>query len=189
MMTCTILLVDDDPVVRTLLQKRLLNNGYDVTTAVDGNEALNLLRSSHYQVVITDLIMPGGIDGIDLLEEVKKLYSDTEVILITGHNSIEKAVEAMKKGAVDYLEKPVNIDELFLRLDKIEQISSLVRNAGDLRDAMDTSLHSAAETIQQLELTAFELRCKIETIESIVCDTSIGDDRKKLQLISDTLKA
>ncbi len=171
MSQCNILLVDDDPVVRTLLQKRLLAAGYHVTIASNGNQAITELKKKQFDIIITDLIMPGGIDGIALLQWAKKEHNSTEVILITGHSSIGKAVEAMQKGATDYLEKPINIDELFLRLDKIYQLKSLVRNAGDIREAMDTTIMSAADTIQHLEIEIFELRNNIESIKSIFRDT------------------
>lgn len=188
MEACTILLVDDDPVVRTLLYKRLLNNGYAVTIAANGVEAMEILNKLHFDIIISDLIMPGGIDGINLLQKVKEQWSSTDVILITGHSSIGKAVEAMKKGATDYLEKPINIDELFLRLDKINQIQSLVKNAGDLREAIDTTILSAADTIQNLEITAFDQRRIIEQIDSIVCNEDYSD-HEKILLISKLLES
>ena len=74
------------------------------------------------------------------------------MIVITAHSSVDTAVDAMKKGAVDYLEKPVNFDELFLRLEKISEVKALMKNAGDLREAMDVTESSAAQTIQNLEI-------------------------------------
>ena len=84
----------------------------------------------------------------------------------------------MKKGAVDYLEKPVNFDELFLRLDKIAQLRSLVRNADDLRNAMDVTESSAAQTIQDLEIAAAGLQLKLDQIDDILHKSSLSDDEK-----------
>jgi DNA-binding NtrC family response regulator len=79
-------------------------------------------------------------------------------------------VDAMKKGAVDYLEKPINFDELFLRLEKIAAVKALVKNAGDLREAMNVTEHSAAQTIQNLEMiNAMQLRM-LDRLEQILAD-------------------
>ena len=119
MNTMTILVADDDPVIRKLFNKRISDAGYEVMVAADGAEAAKLLDAMPFDVVITDLVMPGEIGGIELLKIAKGKSADIEVIVITAHSSVDTAVDAMKKGAVDYLEKPVNFDELFLRLEKI----------------------------------------------------------------------
>lgn len=167
-MTMSILVADDDPVIRRLFEKRLQNEGYAVTVAIDGVDAARNLGRSHFDVVITDLVMPGDVGGIELLQIAKEKDIQTEVIVITAHSSIDTAVDAMKKGAVDYLEKPVNFDELFLRLDKISQLKDLVRNADDLRNAMDVTESSAAQTIQDLEIAAAGFQLKLDQIEDIL---------------------
>jgi DNA-binding NtrC family response regulator len=174
-MSMSILVADDDPVIRRLLEKRLEDGGYTVMIAVDGMEAAAKLASSHFDVVITDLVMPGDIGGIELLQIAKDKDIMTEVIVITAHSSIDTAVDAMKKGAVDYLEKPVNFDELFLRLEKIAQLKSLVRNADDLRNAMDVTESSAAQTIQNLEITAADLQLKIDQIDTLLRDSQLNE--------------
>jgi DNA-binding NtrC family response regulator len=177
-MSMSILVADDDPVIRRLLEKRLEDGGYTVTVAVDGMEAAEKLAASHFDVVITDLVMPGDIGGIELLQIAKDKDIMTEVIVITAHSSIDTAVDAMKKGAVDYLEKPVNFDELFLRLEKIAQLKSLVRNADDLRNAMDVTESSAAQTIQNLEIAAADLQLKIDKIITLLQDPKLNGDDK-----------
>jgi len=114
MKNMTILVVDDDPVIRKMLEKRLEKAGYAVLIAEDGYQAEKILPQQHVDVVLTDLMMPGTIGGIEVLEIAKSLNPSIEVILITAHSSIDTAVAAMKKGAADYLEKPINFDELFL---------------------------------------------------------------------------
>ncbi len=187
-MSMSILVADDDPVIRRLFEKRLQNEGYTVTVAVDGIEAARDLDRSHFDVIITDLVMPGDIGGIELLEIAKERDVLTEVIVITAHSSIDTAVDAMKKGAVDYLEKPVNFDELFLRLDKIAQLRSLVRNADDLRNAMDVTESSAAQTIQNLEITAAGFQLKLDRIDDALRESNIADYEKinkALQVINE----
>ncbi|HHB77548.1 MAG TPA: sigma-54-dependent Fis family transcriptional regulator [Desulfobulbus sp.] len=181
-MSMSILIADDDPVIRRLFEKRLRDQEYNVRVAVDGVEAAGLLAHSHFDVVITDLVMPGDIGGIELLQIAKDKDPLTEVIVITAHSSIDTAVDAMKKGAVDYLEKPVNFDELFLRLEKIAQLKSLVRSADDLRNAMDITESSAAKTIQNLEITAADLQLKLDTIDDVLKTDTLPDDRKIKQI-------
>ena len=170
MNTMRILVADDDPVILKLLEKRLGREGYDVVVATDGTEAARLLDAMPFDVVITDLIMPGAIGGIELLQLAKEKSIEIQVIVITAHSSVDTAVDAMKKGAVDYLEKPVNFDELFLRLEKISEIKALMKNAGDLREAMNVTESSAAQTIQNLEMINTNLSMQLEKLETILSD-------------------
>ena len=106
-----VLVVDDDQDMRTLLRDVLEDHGYKVTLAPNGQEALKSLREGEYPVVLTDLRMK-GIQGIELLAEIKRSFPDTNVILMTAFGSVETALEAMKQGASDYLMKPVKNDDL-----------------------------------------------------------------------------
>lgn len=173
MKNMTILVVDDDPVIRRMLEKRLEKEGYEVLLAEDGYQARKMLPQQHIDVVLTDLMMPGTIGGLEVLDIAKNLNANIEVILITAHSSIDTAVEAMKKGAADYLEKPINFDELFLRLEKIANVQSIMRNAMDLSLAMDTTESAASETIQNLEMRSAELQSRMDTIEAILRDEQI----------------
>ncbi len=171
MNTMTILVADDDPVIRKLFKSRISDGGYEVTVAADGTEAAELLNTLSFDVVITDLVMPGEIDGIELLKKAKEKSRDIAVIVITAHSSVDTAVDAMKKGAEDYLEKPINFDELFLRLEKIAEVKSLMKSAGDLREAMNVTESSAAQTIQNLELLNSTLSLQLEQVEEILNDS------------------
>jgi DNA-binding NtrC family response regulator len=162
-----ILVVDDDAVTRSLLTKRLTKESYDVETAEDGAKALDLIDQRSYDVILTDLMMP-QVDGIGVLEAAKKISIKTEVILITAHASLANAIEAMKKGAADYLQKPINMDELILRLQKIRHTKTLIKNAADLREAMDVTEKNSAETIQRLELMVNELETRLNRIAHIL---------------------
>ena len=106
-----VLVVDDDHDMRTLLRDVLEDHGYKVTLAQNGQEALKHLREGEYPVVLTDLRMK-GIQGIELLAEIKRSFPDTNVILMTAFGTVETALEAMKQGASDYLMKPVKNDDL-----------------------------------------------------------------------------
>lgn len=170
MNSMTVLVADDDPVIRKLIEKRLGKAGYKVTVVADGTEATQLLETTPFDVVITDLVMPGDIGGIELLQIAKEKSVDIEVIVITAHSSVDTAVDAMKRGAVDYLEKPINFDELLLRLEKIAEVKALMKNAGDLREAMNVTETSAAQTIQDLEIVTSTQQQLLDTLEGILAD-------------------
>ncbi|HEY4188737.1 MAG TPA: sigma-54 dependent transcriptional regulator [Polyangia bacterium] len=102
-----LLVVDDEEGVRTFLADALVEAGNSVAQAADGEAALALLAKMSFHVVLTDLRMP-TVDGMALLHTIRRDYPDTEVIVLTAHGSIENAVEAMKQGAFDYLEKPIS---------------------------------------------------------------------------------
>ncbi len=183
MQNMSILVVDDDPVIRRLLQQRLKRENYKVILAKDGYEATRQLDEHHIDVILTDLMMPGDIGGIEVLEIAKGYNSAIEVILITAHSSVDTAVEAMKKGAADYLEKPINFDELFLRLGKIATMFSIIRSASDLRQAMDVTEQAAGQTIQELEIYSAKQQQILDDIESILGDeTMTYDDRVEIAL-------
>src|SRR3972149_6628042 len=96
-----ILIVDDEPSMREFLEIMLTREGYKVATASDGKDALNMLNKQMYDVIISDIQMP-GMGGLELLKSIKDLSPDTEDIMITAYASTETAVEAMKEGAYDY---------------------------------------------------------------------------------------
>jgi len=101
----TILVVDDEPELCLALSKLLRRNGYQVLTAGNGEEGLEVLRRHEVHLVLSDLVMP-KVDGLDLLKAAQVVSPGTEVVIITGHGTIETAVGAMKRGAYDFLEKP-----------------------------------------------------------------------------------
>lgn len=172
-----ILAVDDDPFTLKMLDKKLTKEGYDIETASDGVEAGKLISQKFYDIIITDLVMPGGVDGIDVLEAAKTKNKETEVILLTAHASVENAVEAMKKGAADYLQKPINFYELTMRMEKIRNYKKLLKNAQDLREAMDVTEQNAAQTIQHLEMSVVELQSILSEIRQVIMTRSIDSDR------------
>jgi len=108
-----ILVVDDDSKNKQILHRFLELEGYEVASAGDGEEALNIAREQHFDLVITDLKMPKK-DGIELLKEIKELSPSTMGVVVTGFASIDSAVEAMKVGAFDYVSKPFQLDEIRL---------------------------------------------------------------------------
>ena len=184
MSSLSLLVVEDDIVTLKILQRRLTEAGYEVETAENGMVAADFISTRPFDVVLTDMVMPGDMDGIAVLEATKEKWgAGTDVIVITGYASVENAVEAMKKGATDYLTKPINFDELFLRLEKISLTKALARDATDLREAMDVTEKGAAETIEFLDGMVFDLQHALSDVEEILTkDGMEPSERIKLAL-------
>jgi DNA-binding NtrC family response regulator len=106
-----ILIVDDEKNIRLTMRQALQPLGYDVETAVNGEDALNQLEAADFGLILLDLKMP-GMDGLDVLRRVVELRPDIRVILISAHGTVEHAVEAMRLGAVDFIQKPFVPKEL-----------------------------------------------------------------------------
>ncbi|MBA3029761.1 MAG: response regulator [Proteobacteria bacterium] len=106
-----IMLVDDEERFLETTQKLLQKKGIEATTATSGEKALEMLRSHRAHVVILDVKMP-GMDGIATLKEIKRQFPMVEVIMLTGHATVESAIEGLKSGATDYLMKPADIGEI-----------------------------------------------------------------------------
>lgn len=123
-----VLIVDDEPMIRQLLTDVLGDEGYVVETVPSGEDAVLKLRDTRFDYIITDLMMP-GMSGLQVLETVKQLDPETEVVVMTGYASLNTAVEAMKLGAADYLNKPVNIDDIRMRLKRLLEKKALEQKA------------------------------------------------------------
>lgn len=112
----TVLLVDDEVVFTKNMSKLLTNRGYRVKAVNGGDAAVSALQGQGFDVVVLDLKMP-GMDGIATLKEIKRMGLSTQVLMLTGHGSIDSALEALKLGAYDYLTKPCEIEELVSKID------------------------------------------------------------------------
>jgi DNA-binding NtrC family response regulator len=111
-----VLLVDDETIFTKNMAKLLKFRGYTVTAVNSGDAAIRELEQNHFDVIVLDLKMP-GMDGITTLKEIQKIGLFTETLILTGHGSIDTALEAMKLGAYDYLTKPCEIDELVSKIE------------------------------------------------------------------------
>jgi DNA-binding NtrC family response regulator len=119
-----VLLVDDEVEFLETLMKRMKKRNVDITGAKSGEEALIALDQNQVDVVILDVRMP-GMDGIETLKEIKRRHPLIEVIMLTGHASVEVAVQGMELGAFDYLMKPMNIDELLYKVEDAHKSKSI----------------------------------------------------------------
>jgi DNA-binding NtrC family response regulator len=127
-----VLVVDDEPAERDGLARMVGQWGYEVETAASGEEALALIESQHPAVVLTDLVLP-EMDGLTLLQKLRETGRPPIVLLVTGHGTVESAVEAMRHGAFDYLTKPVDATRLQVLLEKSIEQESLSREVNFLR--------------------------------------------------------
>ena len=137
-MTDSILIVDDELSMREFLEILLRKEGYGVSTASQGEEALALFERHTYDLVVCDIMMP-RVDGMQILRRVKETSPGTQVIMITAFASTETAVEAMKIGAYDYITKPFKVDEIKLAIAKALEKSRLVRENTLLRQELKSS--------------------------------------------------
>ena len=183
-----ILCVDDDLTVRTILKTGLKKNceENDQIIVVDsGEEALKTLEEHAIDALITDLNMP-KMNGMELLKIVKDKYSNIESIVLTGHASINTAVEAMKFGARDYLEKPVNVPLLIEKISNIRDILKRNNETEEYRYAKELIENNAEEDIVRLETALSIEQNRLSDIKNII-DESI-DDSSKLSQIKELLK-
>lgn len=130
-----ILILDDEEELRAIIAQRLVRRGYEIIEAGTAREGMALLQENLFEAILLDIRLPDG-DGLQLLLEMKRRQPDLQVIMLTGHGTLESAIEAMKAGAFDYLTKPCNLSELEITLQKaLEQRKLVVENTG-LRQAV-----------------------------------------------------
>jgi DNA-binding NtrC family response regulator len=135
-----ILIVEDDPTVGESLRHLFKKKGYGILLASNGKEALHLFKQKVVDLVITDVVMP-KMDGIELLEAIKGLRPETEVIVISAQGTIEKAVQAMKSGAFDFIEKPINPRVISLLVERALEKQTLILQNRDLRSRLEERFH------------------------------------------------
>lgn len=116
-MKIRVLVVDDEEQFVETLAERLTLRDYDVTTSLSGEDGIEKVKGYNFDVVILDVLMP-GVDGIEALREIKKIKPLTEVIMLTGHATVETAIEGMKLGAFDFLIKPTETEELVEKINR-----------------------------------------------------------------------
>lgn len=147
----TILLVDDEEDIRDVLQMALIDAGYRVMMAENGETALKLYHAELPAIVITDIKMP-VMDGIELLQHIKQHNTDTEVIMITGHGDMDLAIKSLKHDATDFITKPINVDALEIALKRVDDkilmrrklqeytthLEELVREKTELQDHLSS---------------------------------------------------
>ena len=155
----SILIVDDEASILKTLSGILSDEGFETITVSNGYEALKILESESPDLVLLDIWMP-GIDGIDTLKEIKKSFPTTPVIMITGHGTIETAVNATKIGAFDFIEKPLSIDKVIVGINnalnfrRLEEENRFLRKKTIEKNSITGNCKTIQELRQQISITA-----------------------------------
>ncbi|MCS6804291.1 MAG: sigma-54 dependent transcriptional regulator [Acidobacteriota bacterium] len=160
-----ILVVDDEKLQRDILQLILAEEGHQVSTAASGHQAMQLVAHEHFDLVLTDLKMP-GMDGLQLLKELLTQDSSTCVIMMTAHGSIDSAKEAIKLGAYDYLEKPLERDTLL----------KTIQEALKQLDAIDEEIVSASAAMERVKKMILKVANSSSTV-LIRGESGVGKER------------
>ncbi|HKI59975.1 MAG TPA: response regulator [Mariprofundaceae bacterium] len=134
-----LLIAEDDLALAALLEEYLTDSGYDVVLCHRGDEAIKRLKSEHFDLVLSDIVMPGA-NGLALLAEVQNEPIKTLVILMTGYSGIEDAIHAVEKGAYDFVSKPFQLPEIRVRIDNAAKYQSLLRRWQEACDTVEASV-------------------------------------------------
>ena len=163
-----ILVIDDEAIALSNMSHVLIKEGYDVTTCKDGESGLNALRHTRFDLVLTDLHMP-GIDGMDVLQHVHVTIPETPVIMITGHATLDSAVKAMKRGAYHYIAKPFRLDEAREIVKSALEFGRMKNENRELRQTIETLSNQTTIITQDLAVQRL-----LETARQIAAtDTSV----------------
>ncbi|MGB3221494.1 MAG: response regulator [Desulforhopalus sp.] len=141
-----ILIIDDEARIRDACTLVLSDKGFDVSAAPDGEEGLQMIKEKHYDIVLVDLMMP-NISGFDVLSEVRSNHPDTVVIVITGYATLEHSIEAMKKGAFDFIPKPFTPDQLRAVVDKSLRYTSALQDIADSKSRLGVMVNSLTDGV------------------------------------------
>jgi DNA-binding NtrC family response regulator len=137
-----VLIVDDDGELRQLLARRMERDGLSIAEAPDAKTALETMSKRHFDVAVVDMVMPGG-SGLDLLADIKKSDIDTQIVMLTASATVETAVEAMRRGAFDYLTKPTSLEAVLVAVKKAADYGQLRKENQKLQAAIERSQPSA----------------------------------------------
>ena len=164
----SILITEDDQVQREIINDILTQSGYVVTTSDSAETTLGILKDESFDLVLTDMRMP-GMDGLELLRQAKRIRPDLEVVVMTAHATIQTAVTAMKEGAIDYLEKPFDKDELLMVVDRALERTSLRKENRELRALVGNSVSLGNIIGESPAMTAvFERTARAARVNSTV---------------------
>ncbi len=167
-----ILLVDDEETIRKSFARELGMEGFSVTTAAGGNEAISILEKGLFDLVITDLVMP-GIDGFAVLKAAKRLAPSTSVIILTGYGDIRAAIDALRLGADDFTQKPCEIEELVFRIRACLEKRSLLQRLSLQNQQLTEEIKRRELVEEQLPANEARFRLALDTSSNGVWDRNL----------------
>jgi DNA-binding response OmpR family regulator len=193
-----ILIIDDDLAVNQLLSKMLSKVGYEVSSAISGSQALEMLQDMHFELLLLDLEL-GDMHGITLLKQFRSLQLDLTVIVVTAHGSLHTALEALRYGAADYLQKPIGMEELRQRVEQhmrhaqntvqrqlriqelYTQVAQLIKEAAP-QQIRETPLYQSIQHLRVLDQLVIDLQQHHVSLAGQLLDLTQSEFRLLLAL-------
>jgi len=172
-----ILVIDDERSIRNTLKDILEYEKYDVELAEDGQRALEIFRNGEFDIVLCDIKMP-GMDGIEVLEKLAALNSDIPVVMISGHGNIDTAVESIKKGAYDFIEKPLDLNRLLITIRNAMDKSNLVTETKILKKKVSKKYEIVGESAAIIKVV--EMADRVAPTDARVLITGANGTGKEL---------
>ena len=172
-----ILVIDDERSIRNTLKDILEYEKYEVDLAEDGNKGIEKVRNAEYDIVLCDIKMP-GLDGIEVLERLNVLAADTPVVMISGHGNIDTAVDSIKKGAFDYIEKPLDLNRLLITIRNAMDKSNLVVETKILKKKINKKFEIIGESKAITEI--IEMADRVAPTDARVLITGANGSGKEL---------
>jgi PAS domain S-box-containing protein len=168
----SILFVDDEKLIRNSFARELRAEGFKVTAVADGREAIDELEKGRFDVVITDLMMP-GIDGFGVLEAVKKHFPQTSVIILTGYGDLRSAIDALRLGADDFSLKPCEVNELVFRIRRCLEKQSLLKTLALQNQRLEEEMHQRRLVEAQLRESENRFHLALDAATNGVWDRNL----------------
>ena len=173
-----ILVVDDEKTIRTVIGEALRRKGYAVETVANADEALHACEQSVFQLALIDLKMPGKMDGIGLLQEIGRRWSQTIVIVLTGYGTLDSAITAIREGAYDYIPKPGNLSQI---------VESVERGLAKSREeaTREQMIDHLEEMLRDLKRQSKSSRSELTPSERFFETTTLKIDRQRRLVVRD----
>lgn len=174
----TILVIDDEKIIHESCGRILQEEGFEVETAMSGQEALNKLKEKRYNLVLSDIKMP-GMSGVETLEKMKKEVPDVTVVMFTGYSSVETARDSMKLGAFDYLPKPFSPEELLAVVKKALDKEASTRESQAMREQFEEITTAIRKTLNLREVLNLVVTGVVKLLTLKGCALSLLDRKKE----------
>ena len=167
-----LLIIDDEEGIRKVLSLSLASDGYDVSAAATGEEGIEVFKKESPSIILTDIKMP-GMDGIEVLKQIKELNSNAEVIMITGHGDMDSAIESLKLDASDFLNKPITDEALSVALKRAEQRIAIRKKLKEYTDDLENMVRIATEEVKRR--SEFQNKLITSSNDAIIATDEKGD--------------